>query len=193
VTIGVRVKPASWFSAQLVGFRLETTDDFIQDPVTREYENAGETTRDGFEVALDFFAFDHGYLHADYAYIDAQYDRYTSGGVSYDGNTLPGVPEDIINVELGYNAPAGVGGWIRYHYQSGAELDTANTMESDAWNTVDANLFYRFGTAPRYTFALEILNVLDEEYASSISYSGGSLLYSPGLPLSFYASFTVDF
>ncbi|MFZ1986048.1 MAG: TonB-dependent receptor [Desulfatitalea sp.] len=191
--LGLRVKPVHWFSGQLIGFRLDTSDDFIQDPVTLEYENAGETIRDGIEVTLDFYAFDYGYLHGDYAYIDAEYDTYSTGGVSYDGNTLPGVPEDIVNVELGYNAPKGFGGWLRYHYQSGAVLNDANTMERDSWDKVDANVFYRFGAKPKYTLALEILNLFDETYASSVSYSGGNLLYSPGFPLCAYVSFTVDF
>jgi len=191
--LGMSVKPFNNFSVHLVGFRLKTTDDFIQDPVTRDYQNAGETTRDGIEVSFDVYGFDYGYLHADYAYIDAHYDTYSSGKVLYDGNTLPGVPENIFNVELGYNAPKGFGGWIRYRYEAGAVLDSANTMESDSWNTVDANIFYRFGVKPKYTVALTLLNIFDEKYASSVSYSGGSLLYSPGLPFSAYASFTVDF
>ncbi|MFH0781550.1 MAG: TonB-dependent receptor [Pseudomonadota bacterium] len=191
--LGMGVRPTTWFNARLVGFRLQTTDDFIQDPKTLEYENAGETTRDGFEVTGEFKALEHGYLRADYAYIDAKYDDYTVSGVSYDGKSLPGVPQDIVNIELGYSAPMGVGGWVRYHYEAGADLDRANTVKGDAFDRVDANVFYRFGAKAQYTVALEIQNVLDEEYASSTSYSNGNFSYSPGLPLSAYASFKVDF
>jgi len=187
--IGMRVKPIDWFIGQLVGFRLDTTDDFIRDPVTNEYENAGETTRQGIELALDFFAFDFGYLHCDYSFIDATYDTYSSGGVSYDGNDLPRVPDDIVNIEMGYNPIKGFGGWFRYHYQSGGKLDDANTIDGESWDKIDANVFYRFGDHPRYMVALEIINVFDEQYPSSQSGTN----YSPGLPLSAYLSFTVDF
>jgi iron complex outermembrane receptor protein len=191
--IGMRVRPTRWVHGQLIGFRLDTTDDFIQNPVTDEYENAGETTREGIELTLDFYAFDFGYLRCDYSYIDATYDRYSSDGVSYDGNDLPRVPGNIANVELGYNPLKGFGGWIRYHYQSGAKLDDANTIESQSWDKVDANIFYRFGDTPRYTIALEIQNVFDEKYPATESYWSGATSYSPGLPLSAYASFSVDF
>lgn len=191
--LGMGVKPATWFNARLTGFRLQTTDDFIQDPKTLEYENAGETTRDGFELTGELKAFDHGYLRADYAYIDPKYDDYTVAGVSYDGKTLPNVPQDIVNIELGYNPPLGFGGWVRYHYEAGAELDRANTVQGEAFDHVDANVFYRFGAKAQYTVAVEVQNVLDEEYASSTSYSNGVFSYSPSLPISLYASFKVDF
>lgn len=191
--LGLKTMPLNWVGVQLVGFKLETTDDFIKNEVTDEYENAGETTRDGLELSLDFYAFDHGYLHGDYAYIEAKYDKFTEGGVSYDGNNLPGVPDNIANVELGYNAPDGVGGWIRYHYQSGADLDKANTVKGEAWDKVDANIFYRFGSKNTYMFACEVINVFDEKYPETQSYWSGRTSYSPGLPLSIYASFTVDY
>ncbi|MBU1054186.1 MAG: TonB-dependent receptor [Proteobacteria bacterium] len=191
--LGMRTRPFTWFSGQLLVFRLNTEDDFIQDPVTLEYANAGETTRDGIEISLDFFAFDYGYLHGDYSYIDAEYDSYSSGTVSYDGNQLPRVPTDIANLEIGYNAPKGFGGWLRYHYQSGANLDEANTLKGESWDKVDANLFYRFGDKRKYQIALNIINLFDEKYPATESYWSGSTSYSPGMPFSVYASFCVDF
>lgn len=191
--LGIRTNPLNWISAQIIGFRVETKDDFIQDPVSLDYANAGETTRDGIELSLDFYAFDHGYLHGDTSYIDAQYDNYSSGGVSYDGNDLPRVPKNITNIELGYNAPEGLGGWVRYHYESGAELDQANTITGESWDKVDANIFYRFGIKRKYRLSLDILNIFDEKYPATESYWGGNTSYSPGLPLSLYASLSIDY
>jgi iron complex outermembrane receptor protein len=191
--LGMRTMPFNWFSGQLIGFRLETNDDFIKNDVTEEYENAGETTREGIEVSFDIYAFDYGYLHGDYAYIDAKYDKFMKNEKSYDGNNLPGVSDHIVNVELGYNAPEGLGGWIRYHYQSGADLDEANTIKGESWDKVDANFFYRFGGKNNYMLALEIINLFDEKYPDTESYWSESTNYSPGLPLSVYASFSVDY
>jgi iron complex outermembrane receptor protein len=191
--VGVKMWPLDWFSGQITGFRLQTDDDFLKNPVTDEYENAGETTRDGIEVAVDFYAFDYGYLHGDYSYIDARYDKHSSSGVSYDGNNITRIPDTTVNLELGYRAPEGFGGWLRYHYQSEAPLDEANTIRSDSWDTVNANAFYRFGRENKYMIALDVINILDEKYAGTESYWSGNASYSPGLPLSVYATFTVDF
>ncbi len=191
--LGIRVRPFDWFRAQLIGWRLDTTDDFIQDPATLEYRNAGETKRNGFDLTLDFYAFEHGYLKANYTYTSAKYKDYTAGGISYNGKNLPNIPHDIVSIELGYGPPKGIGGWLRYHYESAMDLDDDNTLKSESWDKVDANVFYRFGNKAEYTLGLEVNNIFDQKYASSTSHWGGNTSYSPGLPRSFYATFTVDF
>ena len=190
--VGVRTRPFNWFSGQLVGFRIETDKDFIKDQITDEYENVGETTRDGMEVAIDFYAFDHGYFHADYAYIDATYDKYSSKGVSYDNKTLRNVPDNIVSLELGYNPLEGFGGRARYHYESGYYLDDANKYKSDNWDKLDMQVFYCFGDERKYMLAIDAINIFDEKYAD---YTGGGAekKYSPGLPLSVYATFTITY
>ena len=190
--VGVRGRPLSWITAEIIGFRLETSKDFIYNSVTDDYDNVGETTRDGIEIGVDITAFENGYLHADYAFVDATYDDYVSGGVNLSGKTLRSVPENIYNVEIGYSPPAGIGGRLRYHYEDGYYLDDANLYESDAWDRIDAQVSYRFGRQARYLVALDVVNVLDEKYAD---YTSGTInkTYSPALPLSVYATFVVDF
>jgi len=189
---GVRARPFDWFSGQLTGFRVKTTKDTLRDRVTGEYENIGETTRDGIEAAIDFYAFDYGYLHADYAYIDATYDKYHSGDDTYDGKTIKSIPDTTVNLELGYNPPEGLGGRLRYQYESEYYLDNANDYTSKAWDTIDAQAFYRFGHKNEYMIALDVINLFDEKYADYMS-GGAQKTYSPGLPLSVYATLTVDF
>ena len=191
--LGTRVTLFNRAKAQLTYFRLETEDDFIQDPETLDYINAGETLREGMELALDYNILDYGYLHGDYSYIDATYEKYASGGVTYDDNDIPGVPESVVNTEIGYTPPRGFGGWIRYHYQSGAKLDEANTLKGESWGKADANIFYRFGGKRKYTAALDIINLFDKKYPEAQSHWSGSTSYSPGLPFSLYASFSVDY
>ena len=190
--MGVRTRPFDWVSGEIVGYRLETSKDFVYNAVTDDYDNVGETTRDGIEVQVEFYAFDFGYLRADYGYVDAQYDRYESGGVDLSGKTVRSVPQDTFNLEIGYQPPSGVGGRLSYHYEDGYYLDDANLFMSDSWNRVDAQVSYRFGIATHYMLALDIVNLLDEKYAD---YTSGTTdkTYSPALPLSAYVTFTLDF
>jgi iron complex outermembrane receptor protein len=189
---GVRTQPVDWFKGEIVAFRLETSKDFIYDAVADEYHNVGETTREGVEVQVDFYAFGFGYLHADYGYVDAKYDQYESGGVSLDGKTLRGVPDHIYNAEIGYKPPTGIGGRLRYHYEDGYYLDDANLYKSDSWDRFDAQVAYRFGKKAEYLVALDVVNLLDEKYAD-FTMGATDKRYSPGLPLSVYISFTMDF
>ena len=53
-------------------------------------------------------------------------------------------------------------------------------------------VFYCFGNDRKYMLAIDTINILDEKYAD---YTGGGAekKYSPGLPLSVYATFTVTY
>ena len=190
--VGLRSRPFDWVSGEIVGYRLETSKDFIYNADTDDYDNVGETTRDGIEVQVEFYAFDFGYLRADYGYVDATYDRYESDGVDLSGKTLRSVPQDNFNVEIGYQPPSGIGGRLSYHYEDSYYLDDANLFMSESINRVDAQVSYRFGTSAQYMLALDVVNLLDEKYAD---YTSGTTnkTYSPALPLSVYATFVVDF
>ena len=190
--MGVRTRPVDWVSGEIVAYRLETSKDFIYNADTDEYDNVGETTRDGLEVQVEFYVFDFGYLRADYGYVDATYDSYESNGVDLSGKTLRSVPQDNFNAEIGYQPPSGIGGRLSYHYEDGYYLDDANLFMSDSINRVDAQVSYRFGTSTQYMLALDVVNLFDEKYAD---YTSGTTnkTYSPALPLSVYATFTVDF
>jgi iron complex outermembrane recepter protein len=189
---GIRTRPTDWLKAELITYRLETNKDFIYDAVADEYDNVGETTRDGIEVQLEFNAFEYGYLRADYAFVDAKYDKYTLNGVDYAGKTLRGVPENIYNAEAGYDPPTGLGGRLNYHFEDGYCLDDANLFTSDSWDRLDAQVSFRFGSKAQYLAALDMVNLLDNKYAD---YTSGTTnkTYSPGLPLSMYLTFTMDF
>lgn len=189
--VGVRGRPTTALSMEIVAFRLETDKDFIENEA-KEFDNVGSTVRDGIEVSLDYTTLDYGYLHADYGYVDAKYDTYVTGDTDLSDKTLRAVPQNIWNVEIGYSPPAGLGGRLRYHYQDGVYLDDANEFESDAWDNIDAQVSYRFGHQANYMLALDAVNLLDEKYAD---YTSGTTdkTYSPALPLSIYATFTVEY
>jgi iron complex outermembrane receptor protein len=191
--MGIRTRPFDWVSGEFIAYRLETSKDFVHNTVTDDYDNIGATTRDGIEVQAKFYAFDFGYLRADYGYVDATYDQSKSdAGVDLSGKTVVSVPKDTYNVEIGYQPPSGIGGYISYHYEDGYYLDDANLFMSDSINRVDAQVSYRFGTTTQYMLALDIVNLLDEKYAD---YTSGTTdkTYSPALPLSAYITFTLDF
>lgn len=190
--VGTRAKPAQWLDASLVFWRLDTTDDLqprLDDPTKQE--NAGETRRQGVEVAANLYPAKHWYVHGDYAYIDSEYLKYTSGGVSYDGNTLSNVPDHVVNLEAGYQPTLGLGGRLRYRYVSDRYIDSANTMVLDGHGVVSAQLNYTF--SPKYRLELDVVNLFDEKYTNYSSYTNGERTYAPEDPLSVYLTLRVHF
>jgi outer membrane receptor protein involved in Fe transport len=69
---------------------------------------------------------------------------------------------------------------------------TPTRLEATAGIILDTQIAYRFCSKAACMVALDIVNLLDEKYAD---YTSGttSKRYSPGLPLSAYLSFTMDF
>lgn len=193
IEAGPRVRVGDWMTAELVGFQLKTSKDFVETVSgSGEFDNVGETTRNGAEMRLDLYGFDHGYFHADYGWTSAEYDEYHVNGLSYSGKTLTGVPAHTVNLEAGYSPSSGLGGRLRYHWEDGYYLDNLNKKETEDWGRLDAQLSYRFGTARRCLLAFDIINLLDKKYADYVG-GGASPVYSPALPLSAYLTMTVEF
>lgn len=190
--LGLRAQPLPWAKFVLTLWRLNTSDDIqasLDDP--DQLENAGETRRQGIEVAADFSWQNAWYAHADYSYIDSEYLDYISGGVQYAGKELRNVPRDIVNLEAGYRPTQGLGGRVNLRYVSDSYIDSANTMTKDSHVVLNGQLSYRF--KKHYVLELDVVNLLDEKYADYASYTNGEMTYSPADPLSVYLTFRVDF
>ena len=190
--LGLRARPVEWAEIVITGWYLNTTDDIqtsLDDP--DQLENAGETKRQGVELAVNLFWENGWYAHADYSYTDSEYEDYISGGVQYSGKELKGVPHDIANAEVGYRPELGLGGRLRLRYVSKSYIDSANTMENDSKVVVSGQASYRFNE--RYSLELDIENLFDEKYSDYSGYTNGEMTYAPGDPLSAYLTFKVDY
>lgn len=188
---GLRGRPVKWADFGITAWRLDTTDDFqakLDDPTT--LENAGTTRREGIETEVNFYPWKHVRLHLDYAYIDARYTDYFDGTAQRDGNRLTSVPENVFNAELSYEPELGLGGRLRYRWVSDWNVDAANTIKADGFQTVDAQISYRFDK--RYRLTLDIINLFDATYAEYVAYANDEKTYAPGDPLSAYLTLTID-
>ncbi len=188
---GLRGRPVKWVDFGLTAWRLDTTDDFqakVDDPNT--LENAGTTRREGIEAEINLYPWKHVRLHLDYAYIDARYTDYFDGTAQRDGNRLTSVPENVFNAELSYEPELGLGGRLRYRWVSDWNVDAANTIKADGFQTVDAQVSYRFDK--RYRLALDIINLFDATYSEYVGYANNEKIYAPGDPLSAYLTLTID-
>ncbi len=147
---------------QLVPFEL--ADDVF-------YRNAGESSRDGVELALDY-RFDERWSAALALTLnDFQFDDYTASGVVLDGNETPGVPESQLFVELAYHHPAGwyaVGDLLHVgsFYADDANSDAAYVDDYQVANLRGGRRFL-VGGMPVNLFA-GVNNLFDEAYFSNV-------------------------
>ena len=99
--IGVRGFPLPWLNYE-IAFFYHQVDDKIVSIAPRQLENVGETESKGVEMSLNA-EFENGfYANLGYTCQDSTFEEYVVNGVSYNGNSLPNVPEHIFSTWLGY-------------------------------------------------------------------------------------------
>ncbi|MEQ8859337.1 MAG: TonB-dependent receptor [Pseudomonadales bacterium] len=147
---------------QLVPFEL--ADDVF-------YRNAGESSRDGVELALDYqFT---ATLAATLAVTvnDFEFDDFTASGAVLDGNDNPGVPENQVFVELAYVRPDGWYAFADVLHVGRFYADDANSAAARVDDYRVANLragrrIERDGIG--WNLFVGVNNAFDEDYFSNV-------------------------
>jgi iron complex outermembrane receptor protein len=149
-------------SDELVPFEIPNSNG------RRYFRNAGRTLRRGAEAGVDLFRGPWSLMTA-YSYSDFRFKSYSTGGIVYDGNTIPGVPKHHwqsalkFSNRLGFAVMEGEGA-------TKVRLDDANT----SWGPGYAVANFRIGTAtlpraPRVSVSAGVQNLFDRRYAASIA------------------------
>lgn len=189
--IGLRGNPWQGATISLVGWRLDTDDDFqptLDDPTI--LENAGETRRQGVELAFENFIGQNLRLRADYSYLDTEYLNFVQGTQRFDGNTLPRAPRHIVNASATYEPMVGFGARLGFRYQSDWYLDADNILEASGYLTANAQVSYRFDQ--RYRILLDIENLFDKKYAEYVAFTNSVKTYAPAQERAAYLTLVAD-
>jgi outer membrane receptor protein involved in Fe transport len=174
--LGYRANVLDWLNLEMTYFLALTTNDESYDEITNIVEQTGKTKRHGLEAAVDIRPFQDWNIRANYAYTEAKYTDYKSGGYDYDGRRITAVPRQILNLEIAYAPEEGFGGRASLRWEADAmnadqpsiKMDGTpnpnpfNTYKSQDKGTIDLQLNYRFNDS--YKIVLDVLNVLDKDY-----------------------------
>ncbi len=134
----------------------------------RYFRNAGRTTRRGAEAGGQVSAGPLSLLGA-YTFSAFRFETYRTGGVVYDGNTIPGVPRSRWQTSL--KAANGAGFIVVEGEGAGAVfLDDANTVKGSGYAVANlragAELPFRIS---RLAVSAGVQNVFDRHYAASVA------------------------
>src|SRR5882724_482097 len=153
------------------------------------YQNADDTSRKGFELAVDT-KFGNGFTGLlSYTYLDAKFESaYLTCGGSANcaaatlpvsvGNKIPGVPENSVYGELGWSynplgfSTAVEARWVDKVFTSDTNAETApglNDQTADAYTLVNLRMSFeqRLGSWKLGEFA-RMDNIFDKEYVGSV-------------------------
>jgi iron complex outermembrane recepter protein len=145
--------------------------------------NVGSVETTGIEAGLSWQATDWLSWFNSVSYNDSTYeDDFTSGTtlVPVSGNTVVDAPEWMFNSELGVEYEKA---YAKLHYKFTDEryYTYLNEGSVDSYSIVNLGLGYRFGNlgfAKELTAQLDVTNLFDEEYISTVG-SGGFVNSDP--------------
>jgi iron complex outermembrane receptor protein len=171
---------------QLVPF--EQNDDVF-------YRNAGESSRNGLEIALGYQLTPSWSANLAYTLNDFEFETFTENGVVLDGNEQPGAPGDQLYLELAYQNDAGWYAFWDVLHVGAFYADDANAPAGRVDDYRVSNL--RGGRAVSFAGLvanafLGVNNVFDADYFSNIRINQTfNRAFEPGPGRHIYGGFSV--
>ena len=170
-------------NVQLVGFWIFFRDEIISQNISggnTASVNADSSEYRGVEVSADWRPLPAWQFHGAYTHIDAKYinftDRYLINGaatnVNQDGQDVPNVPSDVLNMKVMYDhAKTEWGAWVESNYYNSYFLNNGNTIGIPSYWVVNVNLHKTFRFTNNWVrfakFFFEVNNIADKTYAAS--------------------------
>ncbi|WP_052752913.1 TonB-dependent receptor [Kordia zhangzhouensis] len=161
--------------------------------------NAGKTTHNGIEVALQYIWFQH-HQYTMSSYINASLTNYsfkdfTETDANFSGNDLTGVPKSVVNLGVEITSQKGFYGRLDFQAVGKMPANDANTVYNDAYELLSGKIGYQnlLGSKLGYDISFGTNNIFNTKYASQLQVNAfGSdttaRYFYPGLPLHMYGS-----
>jgi len=198
--IGAKGLLHDYFRYELALFHIDMSDELVQyePPATPGhffFRNAGQSTREGLESAVSFHPIPELTVSATYTYSDFQYDKYSTPSGIYDGNTIPGLPENQIYAELNYQHPSGFYAVWDVLWTDQIYVDDANSELSSDYTVSNLRAGYKgeWGNWSVSPF-VGINNLFDEHYIANIRINASfARFYEPAPDFNVYAGLSIRY
>ncbi len=193
--VGVRgILDGSRLDYSITGYTSRVKDAMVAHQGVGEqvfYENAGESSRRGIELALGWRPIPALRTRLAYTYRDFIYERYVSGDQDVSGNREPGIPPHMLYGEVTHSAPWGLTSTLSARWVDGYPVNDVNSVNNWAYTVVGArfSLDRQLGplTARPY---VGIENLFDERYNATVAVNAvGERYFAPSSGRSFYVGF----
>ncbi len=199
--IGVRGKLGSQFNYEASYYYMKKKDDLVtyEDPITgdRFTSNAGKTLHKGIELGANYHFNPQWSLNASYTHTKQTYEKWEQKGTDFSGNELPSAPRDFANTSLNYRPGFLNGGHMELEWSHIGSywMDNNNTEKYDGHDLLNlrANHFILMQHANSLELYARIMNLTNERYATSASFSRGESTFAPGMERTVYAGLNFKF
>jgi iron complex outermembrane receptor protein len=158
--------------------------------------NAGRSTRNGIELSYAGALSDHWQITMAYTYADYSFDDFVDdNGNDFSGNTVPGIPDNVLFGEISYDHPAGFYGALDVQLIDELYANNANTETIDSYVISNLRLGYdavlgSFDVSP----FVGINNLGDVTYTANVRLNAfGGRYFEPGPTRNIYAGLSVRY
>lgn len=180
-------------------FHIDVEDELIpfeldSQPGRSFFENAGSSTRNGVEFSYTRKLSSEIEGTVAYTYSDFKFDEFrTEDGEIFDGNKIPGIPEQLVVLDLTWYSSKGVYASFDAMFSGSFFADNANETEVESYSVSNFRLGYNgFIGDWEYAPFLGINNIFDEEYNNNIRINAfGGRYFEPAPERNFYVGITV--
>lgn len=157
------------------------------------FRNAGESSRNGVEVFLEWKPVSRVSARLAYTYQDFHFERFVTDAADYSGNREPGAPPHQLFLGLSYETLFGLRSILQYRWVDAYPVNNANTVYNWAFQVVDL----RFGLDRRWHgvdlrpfFGID--NLFDERYnGSTVPNAFGGRFFEPSAGRELYFGLTI--
>ena len=199
VEVGLRglLEPAR-LQYEVAVYRSRLLDAFVSQEGADEqtfFSNAGESSRNGVELSLDWQPISRVSARMAYTRQDFTFTKFVSGTKDFSGNYEPGAPPNRLFVGFDYASPFGLRSGLSVRWIDSIFANNANTASNWAYSVVDL----RFGLDSlwgnndiRPFFGID--NLLNERYNSSVIVNAwGQRYFEPSPGREFYVGLSIGF
>jgi iron complex outermembrane receptor protein len=159
---------------ELALFHIDVKDEIVPFELAGSgqsfFENAGSSKRDGVEAALSMELAPGLIGTATYTWSDFVFDEFRGlDGQNYDGNRIPGIPEQLFNIDLSWSHDSGFFASWDALYVGSFFADNANEVKTEDYLVSNLRAGFRWGSEKwKFEPFVGVNNLFDKNYMANI-------------------------
>ncbi|WP_434984594.1 TonB-dependent receptor family protein [Vreelandella zhaodongensis] len=160
------------------------------------YQNAGDTNRDGLELALGWQLADQWRLNSALTLARYEFDTFATPSERFDGNRIPGLPEQTWVNQLTWESLGQRFATLETEYIGDLAADNANETTVDSYWLLNLRIGdgWQLSEDTRLSAYLGLRNLLDEEHYANVRLNGTfGRFYEPAPGRSVYGGVELSF
>jgi len=190
--LGVNGSMGRLLKADLAVYRIDSRNE-VRTVAVGQFENFGQTRRDGVEASLTLMPVTHLEVGLVGAFMEAKVKQNTNPALV--GLLVTGVPKESGTLSIAWRPPEGLSASVEVRKAGSFAVLANNTAFHGGYTTVDAGLQYSgaWSAGQRYRAYLKLENATDRLYATSTGITSGQQTYNVAPPRGVRLGLQADF